>query len=229
MTYDRDQKSEESEATGKSGDSPSGISRFASLTAGLLARKGEAKPALEPFSNARVAPGSAREMGRGERHKLERRPNNETDAHVASKNGDASHKAPYWELPRTPGADAPADRIDELHSPYAHDSHSSPLRPRRASHHGEGLTGGESETHCPRKSQATRRAAVAVRMTTHDYLRLRLAAAELEVSAHDIVIAALDAYLDEKGVERFDECLCLQKTADKCEAIAETGDDRARS
>lgn len=45
--------------------------RFASLSASLLARKGEAEPALEPFAHARVAD-SAREMRPGDRHDLSR-------------------------------------------------------------------------------------------------------------------------------------------------------------
>ena len=46
--------------------------RFASLSASLLARKGEAEPALEPFAQARVAE-SARQMAPGERHEMSRR------------------------------------------------------------------------------------------------------------------------------------------------------------
>lgn len=46
--------------------------RFASLSASLLARKGEAEPALEPFAHARVAE-SARQMAPGERHDVTRK------------------------------------------------------------------------------------------------------------------------------------------------------------
>lgn len=46
--------------------------RFASLSASLLARKGEAEPALEPFAHARVAE-SARQMAPGERHDVSRK------------------------------------------------------------------------------------------------------------------------------------------------------------
>lgn len=46
--------------------------RFASLSASLLARKGEAEPALEPFAHARVAE-SARQMAPGERHEVSRK------------------------------------------------------------------------------------------------------------------------------------------------------------
>lgn len=46
--------------------------RFASLSASLLARKGEAEPALEPFAHARVAE-TARQMAPGERHEVTRK------------------------------------------------------------------------------------------------------------------------------------------------------------
>lgn len=46
--------------------------RFASLSASLLARKGEAEPALEPFAHARVAE-TARQMAPGERHEMSRK------------------------------------------------------------------------------------------------------------------------------------------------------------
>ena len=74
-----------------------GESRFASLTAGLLARKGEAEPALEPFKHARVAPGSAREMAPGERHAVEKLAAGEVrKAHVEPIN-DAGEAREEWQ------------------------------------------------------------------------------------------------------------------------------------
>jgi hypothetical protein len=216
MTYEKNPREGDPEIAAGGGEAPtSGISRFASLTAGLLARKGEAKPALEPFANARMAPGSAREMGRGERHMLDRRVNGETVAQ-ASRTKDAAplKPAPHWELPH-------ANELQDAHRLADFDAPRPIARPA-ARHHDDHQAahacedGAAGEANCPRRS-FSRRAAVAVRMSTQDYLRLRLAAAELEISAHDIVIAALDAYLDEKGVERFDECLCLQKASRLCD------------
>lgn len=222
MTYEKNNRSGGRETpSDRDAGSSSGISsRFASLTAGLLARKGEAKPAIEPYKHARLAPGSAREIERGEKHKLNRDANShDAFSDQSQKHSEAAHSLPpHWELPhvddgRWPPKE-PAHQRSRISSVRSLDS-------RASDHRGEV----DEEHHCPRRASA-RRAAVAVRMSTHDYLRLRLAAAELETSAHDIVMAALDAYLDEKGVERFDECLCLQKTADKCESIASSADGK---
>lgn len=217
MSYEPNPGPADANAHSNGGGKPSGPARFASLTAGLLARKGEAAPALEPFANARMAPGSAREMGRGERHRLDRRANDGDGRRAA---GEAGH-APHWELPRPPAA-APPRSLDHRgpHSPHTHEPAAHGSKIREPDHHGKDNPCTESMAGCPRKAQAAKKPAVALRLSTHDYLRLRLAAAELETSAHDIILAALDAYLDEKGVERFDECLCLQKTADLCEEIA---------
>jgi len=225
MSYERNPGSDDSDARANGGGKPSGPARFASLTAGLLARKGEAAPALEPFANARMAPGSAREMARGERHHLDRRVNDGDAPRLAGTNdAGAPRHAPHWALPR---ADAPLHdpghrgrHGPEPHSPHTHESAAHGLESREPDRHGEDGALPERAEICPRKAQAAKKPAVALRLSTHDYLRLRLAAAKLETSAHDIILAALDAYLDEKGVERFDECLCLQKTADLCEEIA---------
>lgn len=219
MTYEPNPGPADANARANGGGKPSGPARFASLTAGLLARKGEAAPALEPFANARMAPGSAREMARGERHHLDRRANEGAGARPAGA-GEASH-APHWELPHPPAA-APRSPIGrDPNSPHTNEQAVHRPESREPEHHGEGDSHTETVAGCPRKAQSAKKPAVALRLTTHDYLRLRLAAAELETSAHDIILAALDAYLDAKGVERFDECLCLQKTADLCEEIAD--------
>lgn len=212
MTYEKNVHEGDPDISAGGGEKPqSGISRFASLTAGLLARKGEATPALEPFANARMAPGSAREMARGERHRLDRRVNGSAAAQTGKMNAAAPlPPAPHWELPHA-NEFTGAHRLAEFDTTQ----HTDETTPRtRDDHSGAHMCddGVGGEANCPRRS-FSRRAAVAVRMSTQEYLRLRLAAAELETSAHDIVIAALDAYLDEKGVERFDECLCLQKAS----------------
>lgn len=218
MSYERNPGADDSAAHPNGAGKPAGPSRFASLTAGLLARKGEAAPALEPFANARMAPGSAREMARGERHHLDRR-TNDGDAPRLAGGGEAGH-APHWELPRLPAAPPRSPARRDPNSPYTHEPAAHGSKIRELGHHGEDESCTENVPSCPRKAQAAKKPAVALRLSTHDYLRLRLAAAELETSAHDIILAALDAYLDAKGVERFDECLCLQKTADLCGEIA---------
>ena len=158
-----------------------GDGKFASLTAALLARKGEAEPALEPFAHARVA-ASARQMGPNERHDLNRK-----------------------EAPRYPRAVAfvPADDAPRLNP--APRGAAAQEEPRFAEN-------------CPRERIATsaKRAAVTFRMSVHDFLRLKLASAELETPSQDIIIDAVEAYLDAHGVERLDDCKCLKTAGDVC-------------
>lgn len=151
--------------------------RYAHLTAGLLARKGDAEPALEPFAHARVAE-SARRMTPGSVHKLER---SQSDL----RHPDHHHTSHHARQPDVaPHAPAPPPR--------------APAR---------------SEVAMSRQEFLKRRAAVTFRMPTHDFLRLKLASAELDVSCQNIVLAALEAFLDANGVERLDECNCLREAA----------------
>ena len=159
-------------------------SKFASLTAGLLARKGEAEPALEPFAHARVAGTSARQMGPGERHALDRK----SDARA----------------PR------PAERV------------SAPDDVARLKPMPRAVEEKLFAENCPRERIATnpKRAAVTFRMSVHDFLRLKLGSAELERSSQDIIIDAVEAYLDAHDVERLDDCRCLKAAGDVCSTKA---------
>jgi hypothetical protein len=168
--------------------------RFAVLTSSLLARKGEAEPAMEPFSHARVAE-SARQMRAGETHAIGRKPPLETGEIEPA--GVADQSEPSGE-----------HRISERRAPAARSA-----GPARA----------PSGPHCappPSNGQTQRRAAVTFRMTIHDFLRLQLAAAELERPAQDIVNDALQGFLDSRGVERLADCRCLKAAGDACEARA---------
>jgi len=57
----------------------------------------------------------------------------------------------------------------------------------------------------------TRTAAVTFRVTAKDFLRLQLGAAQLETSAQDVIIAAINDYLDRSGVMSSDRCVCLRQ------------------
>lgn len=165
-------------------ENKSSESKFASLTAGLLARKGEAEPALEPFAHARVAGTSARQMAPGERHALDRK-----------SDGRA---------PRPAAPVFPPDDIARL----------KPV-PRAVEEK-------QFAENCPREKIATspKRAAVTFRMSVHDFLRLKLGSAELERSSQDIIIDAIEAYLDVHDVERLDDCKCLRIAGDACSTKA---------
>lgn len=66
-----------------------------------------------------------------------------------------------------------------------------------------------------------RRAAVTFRMSTRDFLRMKLGSAELGISSQDILIEALGEYLDARGVEGLGDCQCLRRAADQYEAATE--------
>ncbi|NWG71271.1 MAG: hypothetical protein HXY23_06650 [Parvularculaceae bacterium] len=68
------------------------------------------------------------------------------------------------------------------------------------------------------KAVKPKRAAISLRLPVPDFLRLKLAAAELERTSQAILLDALRTYLDGKGVETFDECPCLKKAAAAAEA-----------
>lgn len=178
MTYE-DGVSEQGEKS-----SPRSDARFASLSASLLARKGEAEPAMEAFAHARVAAGAAREMAPGAVHDIVRPSVGEPEARL--------EKA---DAPRMAARRAPAPTF-------------------------------EAKEDCPRKRIAAsgRRAAVTFRMSVHDFLRLKLASAELETPSQEIIVDALAAWLDGKGVERLDNCRCLAEAARACGEDGEPGE-----
>lgn len=192
MTYEASSRKEDTD-NAPLGKEPR-ENRFASLTAGLLARKGEAEPAMERFSHARIDAGSAREMGPGERHVLDRK--------------GASEPAPV--------------QIDPIGDPESKEEWQR-VRPVRTKAFGaapaaEGGAEKEFAENCPREkiAKSVKRAAVTFRMSVHDFLRLKLASAELESTSQDIIIEALDSWLDRKGVERLDNCRCLAEAAKAC-------------
>ncbi len=53
-----------------------------------------------------------------------------------------------------------------------------------------------------------RRAGLKLHMTAREFLRLQLGAAVLGVDQEDLVLRALEAYLDACGVETFSDCTC---------------------
>lgn len=66
---------------------------------------------------------------------------------------------------------------------------------------------------CPIASAPVRekRVAMTLRLPIPEFLRLKLAAANFQRTSQAILMDALRAYLDDKGVESFDACQCLNK------------------
>ncbi len=184
--------------------------RFASLTPSLLARKGDAEPALEPFAYARMAE-TARQMSPGALHELDRQikydkapaqpdPVSPQMTGTGMKEDSESEARSKREQPNS---SHPVHMIERLWAEANKMPLNAPAAPAPA-----------PKTEC-RKRQAylKRRAAVTFRMPTHDFLRLKLASAELETSCQNIILAALEAYLDAHGVEPLDDCNCLREAS----------------
>ena len=67
---------------------------------------------------------------------------------------------------------------------------------------------------CEEAAKSARRVQVSFRVSTRDFMRLKLAAAELGRPSQDLIIESVHRLLDEYGVEQFDECACLARAAD---------------
>ncbi|MEL6365159.1 MAG: hypothetical protein AAFR11_10010 [Pseudomonadota bacterium] len=70
---------------------------------------------------------------------------------------------------------------------------------------------------CSEAAKSQRRVQVSFRVTTRDFMRLQLAAAELGRPSQDLIIEAVDQLLDEHGVERFEDCACLARAAERAD------------
>ncbi len=212
MTFERNPPEGEGDAFPAGAKAPL-EKRFAALTAGLLARKGEAEPAMDVFNHARIDPVSARQMEPGARHEINRQPAGEGHAAQIDPISDSNDVREEWRRvkPAAPAQtkavieDAP--RMPPKNPARAPDSQTELPQPQK-----------EFAENCPRQKIAisAKRAAVTFRMSVHDFLRLKLASAELEVPSQDIILSALDSYLDVKGVERLDNCRCLREAARAC-------------
>lgn len=109
---------------------------------------------------------------------------------------DAEEDALFGEPPREPPEPSPFDPED------------APLAAPAP------LQGRSIEMPVPRPAGlGERRAAVTFRMTTRDFLRLKLGAAEMNMTAQDVILEALEEFLDARGVESLRGCACLEKSA----------------
>lgn len=70
------------------------------------------------------------------------------------------------------------------------------------------------ERPCEEAAKSARRVQVSFRVSTRDFMRLKLAAAELGRPSQDLIIESVHRLLDEYGVEQFDECACLARAAE---------------
>jgi hypothetical protein len=162
---------------------------YASLTAGLLARKGEAMPAVDADAHAGV----------------------DIDMHLAAPVGKVTKEASQQTVgnlypPNPAGGGANGKRRQVLaHAPGAGKvSANSPdkapgiwsmaaltqRRPKRRETPLQPADGRDSQ----------RKATVRFRMPAHDFVRLRFASRDMEMSCQSIILEALDCYLDANDV-----------------------------
>lgn len=175
--------------------------KFASLTAGLLARKGEAHPAADSFAAmAAVTPFSGAGLVREPADQKPRELTLQDELEWMTTFGPAFEPSVYPAPDR--GVDPAPTRAVEL--PRLHPAPA--LEPQTASveallkrigkpakpHH----TKGHEETHTQ-----GRRVAVTVRLDEPRYLRLKLTGLRFHRTSQDLVTTALDAYLTALGIE----------------------------
>lgn len=215
--------------------------KFASLTAGLLARKGEAHPAAtteftDELTRGTYSHGYASEDDGGEppRHQAPPAPLEQQArivraydvpelAHREPRRREPIFSEPVFSEPIV--APAPAASLltttafsePVLREPVLRDQ--APLSERSARGletpaAGTRTTETESEKSCPTcppDPQDDRRFHVSVRLRRGRYLRLKLAAASLHKPSQDIIGEALDAYFAKLGPEMLGDCPCLYR------------------
>lgn len=156
-------------------------SKLASLHAGLIARKGEATPAVaHPAFSYVDAP----------------RPAPQPVRHDGNGNGNGIERHSF----ATPGA-PPAGDVPQLRAPEpVRAAPSAPERPVRAAPVRRHVAGNE-----PRPFRLT------LRLTADQRRRLRIAAAKEEMSLQEVLSDALDSHLDTLCACDLRECSCLAR------------------
>ena len=189
------------------------MSKFASLTAGLLARKGEAEPSATPFADQLLTRVGAAAVDM--RPMIQNTPQRPQPAHLTPPvfgrrpphDHDHPHQAPA-EVPPTPApltmpAPAPTPlvgptlvhSVDEEH----HDLH--------------------QESRCgtcpgPSPEDANKTYHVNLRMKRMRFVRLKLTSALMRKPVQEIVNEALDAWFETVPHDILGDCACLNARAD---------------
>ncbi|MEL7028842.1 MAG: hypothetical protein AAGL49_06400 [Pseudomonadota bacterium] len=184
---------------------------YASLSAGLLARKGEATPAMESFGRhpaPKTSPAAVKPVQSGE---------SGADAPSPSpKSVLAAAKPALFERIRR--ATKP-DRADADASSPPPPPSAEPAPPAVKEELQAAQVDGLCAPECAAPDDGAGRpsgprAAVTVRLQTSAFLRLKLASAQKQRTSQDLISAALDEYLDRLGVETSKNCACLRRAAE---------------
>jgi hypothetical protein len=178
-------------------------SRFASLTAGLLARKGEAEPAATPFADqllTRVGmPAQEVQLSPMPRHHGfgHRRAAPAIPPDVPSFFTDPPDAEP--ELPPPPAIFEPVRRVVQLRPAMAEALLAGQVQPEPAA----------SCAACPSPEDAGKVYHVNLRLKRKRFVRLKLTAALTKRPVQDIVAEALDAWFAQMPDELKDGCPCM--------------------
>lgn len=211
--------------------------KFASLTAGLLARKGEAHPAAtteltDELTRGTYAHGHEHdEHGEPPRHQAAPAPVEQQQRIVRAfephepvhreavqrtlRRRETVFSEPVFSEP--PHVEpAPMASLLTTSEPVLRDHVPTDESAARAADlsTGVGTRETESEKRCPTcapEAQDDRRFHVSVRLKRGRYLRLKLAAASLHKPSQDIIGEALDAYFAKLGPEVLGDCPCLYR------------------
>jgi hypothetical protein len=168
--------------------------KFASLTAGLLARKGEAHPAATSELTDELTRGSYLQTSTSsERHVEEPRLPTASEQQALLVKAFETPELTSREWLRAPVA--PAIR--------------EPLRVPVVCHSDEDSA--QRCASCPSDPLDERRFHVSVRLKRGRYLRLKLAAASLHRPSQEIIGEALDAYFSKLGSDVLGDCPCLHR------------------
>ena len=175
----------------------------APLTAGLLARKGEALPAVDADAHAGVdlaAP--PKPPANGATRKGVSQETIESLYPVVPEKGEARPRSNVHRFlrPGEPANGAPDDAAHQASwtamsmpnkSYFEHKA-----RPQRP----------------PIQDQPGPKANVTFRMAARDFIRLRFAARDLEMSCQSVILDALDCYLDANDIEQVSDEVCEAET-----------------
>jgi hypothetical protein len=172
---------------------------FAQLTSSLLARKGEALPAVDAVAHEGVdidmrpmkpanSPGAPSSVGEEAIETL-------SPGNKARPRSGAGGRAPSVRLVHSSGARSRA--AEEAPQAWTLPGGRLRPRPRPGAHHGAHSGTGAG---APPTGVLARKAIVTLRMPARDLVRLKLASRDLEMSCQAIILDALECYLDANDV-----------------------------
>ena len=172
------------------------MSKFASLTAGLLARKGEAEPAATPFADDLL-----------------------TRVGAPAADIRALTPMPHPHAAKPPAPKPLSDAAASVFGSFGRRSTAELERARHEApsnvtqlHHDEEE---HAESHCtscvgPLPEDATKSFHVNLRLKRPRFIKLKLSAALLRRPVQEVVSEALDAWFDKLPPEVLGDCACLK-------------------